>query len=128
MKTIWKLFVGDIRRITSNVVSIIIVIGLVVIPGIFTWFNVAASWDPFANTGNLKFAVANEDDGYRSDLIPVKINRSARLDLHHQKRSHQRHQIRQILRSCGDSKELQHPYDDVLRIRWRPRRNRLLQQ
>lgn len=32
MKTIWKLFVGDIRRITSNVVSIIIVIGLVVIP------------------------------------------------------------------------------------------------
>ena len=29
MKTIWKLFVGDIRRITSNVVSIIIVIGLV---------------------------------------------------------------------------------------------------
>lgn len=54
MKTIWKLFVGDIRRITSNVVSIIIVIGLVVIPGIFTWFNVAASWDPFANTGNHK--------------------------------------------------------------------------
>ena len=74
MKNIWKLFVGDIRRITSNVVSVIIVIGLVVIPGIFTWFNVAASWDPFANTGNLKFAVANTDKGYKSDLIPVKIN------------------------------------------------------
>ena len=74
MKTIWKLFVGDIRRITSNVVSVIIVIGLVVIPGVFTWFNVAASWDPFANTGNLKFAVANDDTGYKSDLIPVKIN------------------------------------------------------
>ena len=140
MKTIWKLFVGDIRRITSNVVSIIIVIGLVVIPGIFTWFNVAASWDPFANTGNLKFAVANEDDGYRSDLIPVKINigdqvvntlrSNDQLDwtFTTKKRSHQRHQIRQILRSCGDSKELQHPYDDVLRIRWQPRRNRLLQQ
>lgn len=74
MTTIWKLFVGDIRRITSNVVSIIIVIGLVVIPGVFTWFNVAASWDPFANTGNLKFAVANDDTGYQSDLIPVNIN------------------------------------------------------
>ena len=46
MKTIWKLFVGDIRRITSNVVSIIIVIGLVVIPGVFTWFNVAAELGP----------------------------------------------------------------------------------
>ena len=31
MKNIWKLFVGDVRRLTSNIVSIIIVIGLVVI-------------------------------------------------------------------------------------------------
>lgn len=74
MRNIWKLFVDDVRRLTSNVVSIIIVIGLVVIPGLFTWFNVAASWDPFSNTGNLKFAVANNDEGYKSDLIPLKIN------------------------------------------------------
>ena len=74
MKNIWKLFVGDVRRLTSNIVSIIIVIGLVVIPGLFSWFNVSASWDPFANTGNLKFAVANDDEGYKSDLIPVKIS------------------------------------------------------
>ncbi|WP_044087913.1 YhgE/Pip domain-containing protein [Bifidobacterium bombi] len=73
MKSIWKLFTGDVRRLTSNVVSIIIVIGLVVIPGLFTWFNVAASWDPFSNTKNLKFAVANVDKGYKSDLMPVKI-------------------------------------------------------
>ena len=121
MKNIWKLFVGDIRRITSNVVSIIIVIGLVVIPGIFTWFNVAASWDPFANTGNLKFAVANTDKGYKSDLIPVKINigdqQPARLDLHHRKGSHRRHQIRQILCRSGDSEGLQQPYADVLHLR-----------
>ena len=69
MKNIWKLFVGDVRRLTSNIVSIIIVIGLVVIPGLFSWFNVSASWDPFANTGNLKFAVANDDEGYKSCLL-----------------------------------------------------------
>lgn len=74
MKNIWKLFVGDVRRLTSNIVSIIIVTGLVVIPGLFSWFNISASWDPFANTGNLKFAVANDDEGYKSDLIPVKIS------------------------------------------------------
>lgn len=73
MNTIWKLFIGDIKRLTSNVVSIIIVIGLVMIPGLFTWFNVAACWDPFSNMKNLKFAVANVDEGYRSDLIPVKV-------------------------------------------------------
>ena len=68
MKAIWKLFVGDVKRLTSNVVSVIIVIGLTVLPALFTWFNVAASWDPFSNTGNLKFAVANVDAGYKSDL------------------------------------------------------------
>ncbi|NEG69871.1 YhgE/Pip family protein [Bifidobacterium choloepi] len=59
---------------TGNVVSIIIAIGLVVIPGLFAWFNIGACWDPFANTGNLKFAIANEDEGYTSDLLPTTIN------------------------------------------------------
>ncbi|RBP99032.1 YhgE/Pip domain-containing protein [Bifidobacterium xylocopae] len=73
MSAMWKLFTGDLKRITSNIVSIIIVIGLIVIPGLFTWFNVAASWDPFSNTKNLKFAVANVDKGYKSNLIPIRI-------------------------------------------------------
>lgn len=74
MRVMWKLFVGDVKRITSNVVSIIIVIGLVAIPSLFAWFNIAASWDPFSNVKNMKFAVANNDEGYQSDLIPVKIS------------------------------------------------------
>lgn len=73
MTTMWKLFVDDLKRLTSNVASIIIVIGLVVIPALFTWFNVAACWDPFSNMSNMKFAIANTDEGYKSDLVPVKI-------------------------------------------------------
>ncbi|WEV75327.1 YhgE/Pip domain-containing protein [Bifidobacterium sp. ESL0800] len=73
MRTIWSLFRGDLRRMTSNIISIIILMGLVVIPALFTWFNVTASWDPFGNTKNLKFAVASVDDGYSSDLMPVKM-------------------------------------------------------
>ncbi|PLS29407.1 phage infection protein [Bifidobacterium parmae] len=69
----WRLFVGDVRRMFSNVVSIIIVIGLVSIPGLFSWFNIAASWNPFGDLKNLKFAVASVDEGYKSDLIPVKM-------------------------------------------------------
>jgi putative membrane protein len=74
MSTMWKLFKGDVRRMTSNVISIIIMIGLVVIPAIFTWFNVTASWDPFGSTSNLKFAVASVDKGYKSDLMPIKTD------------------------------------------------------
>ena len=74
MSMIGKIFVSDVKHITSNIVSIIIVIGLTVIPGLFTWFNVAACWDPFANTRNLQFAIANEDDGYKGDLLPVRVD------------------------------------------------------
>ena len=33
-----------------------------------------AAWDVFGNTGNLKIAVASVDEGYESDLVPVRIN------------------------------------------------------
>ena len=74
-----RLFIDDVRRITGNIVSIIIVIGLVTIPSLFAWFNIAASWDPFGSMDGLRFAVANEDDGYRSDLLPVKVTIGAEV-------------------------------------------------
>lgn len=74
MKNTWNLFLHDLRKAVSNTVGIIMVLGLVLIPGLFSWFNIAASWDPFGNTKNITFAVANTDEGYKSDLIPLKIN------------------------------------------------------
>lgn len=64
----------DLRRATSNVVVMIILTGLVVMPSLFTWFNVIANWDPFGNTQDLKIAVASTDEGYQSDLIPLRVN------------------------------------------------------
>ena len=74
MKKIWQLFVGDLKRLRSNVVTGIIVLGLIALPSIFSWYNMIAAWDVFGNTGNLKIAVASVDEGYESDLVPVKIN------------------------------------------------------
>ena len=64
----------DIRRATSSAMAVIVLFGLVVIPSLFTWFNVIASWNPFDNTRNLTVAVANTDDGYQSDLVPIRLN------------------------------------------------------
>ena len=47
---------------------------LIIIPLLFTWFNVLAAWDPFGNTKDLKIAVASEDDGYTSDFFPIEVN------------------------------------------------------
>ncbi len=74
MRNIFLLFRDDLRRLFSNVVSVIITVGLVVMPSIFAWYNVIACWDAFENTGNLKVAVANVDQGYESDLVPLRIN------------------------------------------------------
>nr|WP_236643483.1 YhgE/Pip domain-containing protein [Enterorhabdus sp. P55] len=58
----------------ANVVSVIIAAGLVVMPSIFAWYNVIACWNVFDNTGNLTVAVANADEGYQSDLVPLRVN------------------------------------------------------
>lgn len=74
MSDILHLTARDLRRATSNVMAVIVMFGLVVIPSLFTWFNVVASWDPFSNTANLKVAVASSDEGYQSDLVPIRID------------------------------------------------------
>lgn len=74
MSGVWRLMRRDVRHATRNTMAVIVLVGLVVIPSLFTWFNVIASWDPFANTKELKVAVANSDAGYQSDLIPLKVN------------------------------------------------------
>ncbi len=71
---VWHLFRSDIKRLFSNAMNIIITVGLVVMPSIFAWYNVIACWNVFDNTGNLTVAVANVDDGYESDLVPLRVN------------------------------------------------------
>lgn len=74
MSGILQLFRADLSRATRNVMSVIVLCGLIVIPSVFTWFNVIASWEPFDNTKNLKVAVASVDEGYTSSLMPIHIN------------------------------------------------------
>ena len=74
MKNIWEIFRRDIKRIKNNVIAMIVIMGITVVPCLYAWFNIAASWDPYGNTGNLKVAVASVDEGYEGSLIPLQIN------------------------------------------------------
>ena len=74
MKAIWEIFRADLSRAHRSAISMVVVLGLVVLPSFFAWFNISASWDPFANTKNLRIAIANTDNGYKSDLIPLEVN------------------------------------------------------
>ena len=74
-------------KIQKNVIAMIVIMGITVIPTLYAWFNISASWDPYGNTGALKLAVASDDEGYESDLIfvisQIRMFSFRREDTHH---------------------------------------------
>lgn len=74
MKNIFQIFYKDICSIRKNVIAWIVILGITIVPSLYAWFNIAASWDPYGNTGNLKVAIASQDEGYTSELLPIKLN------------------------------------------------------
>lgn len=65
---------NDFSKVRRSVMATCLLLFLIIIPLLFTWFNVLAAWDPFGNTKDLKIAVASEDDGYTSDFFPIEVN------------------------------------------------------
>lgn len=63
MENIIKIFSRDIKSIAKNWVALIIIVGLMVLPSLYAWFNIRASWDPYGNTGGIKVAIVNKDKG-----------------------------------------------------------------
>ena len=64
MKTILKIFKNDLVGIKKSIFTIVLAVGLCILPALYAWFNIFANWDPYANTGNINIAVVNLDRGY----------------------------------------------------------------
>ena len=64
MKTILKIFKNDLIGIKKSILTIVLAVGLCILPALYAWFNIFANWDPYANTGNINIAVVNLDKGY----------------------------------------------------------------
>lgn len=65
MRNIFKIFFTDVKRISKNVVAVVVIMGLCVLPSLYAWFNIFSSWDPYGPdaTQNLSVAVASDDKG-----------------------------------------------------------------
>ncbi|MGE7939126.1 YhgE/Pip family protein [Bacillus paramycoides] len=72
MKQIWRIYKTDLRNVAKHWAAIVIVIGLMVLPSLYAWFNIKASWDPYGNTKGIQIAVSNQDVG--SNLRGKDIN------------------------------------------------------
>lgn len=73
MKNIFKICKRDFKKIFSNSMAIILVVGLALLPSLYAWFNIYSNWDPYGSTGNMKVAVVNNDEGTQIKGIKLDI-------------------------------------------------------
>lgn len=63
MKASWNIFINDIRNIRTNWAAAVVIAGLVILPSLYAWLNIKASWDPYAQTDQIPIGIVNEDKG-----------------------------------------------------------------
>lgn len=63
MKNIISIIKKDFKNIIKNWVAVSVVLGLILIPSLYSLVNIYASWEPYTNTSGIKIAVVNEDEG-----------------------------------------------------------------
>lgn len=63
MRNSWNIFSNDVKSISTNLVTAIIIGGLIFLPSLYAWLNIAAAWDPYGQTDQIPVGVVNEDIG-----------------------------------------------------------------
>lgn len=85
LKRIYDQYIQDMKSIGKSKRAKILFIILMFVPSLYAWFNIAGSWDPYANTGQLKIAVVNQDKGAQMNGVEVNIGTSAIEELKNNK-------------------------------------------
>lgn len=68
MKNVFRVLKRDILRLLKVPPAMVVIIALLVLPSLYTWYNVLGFWDPYESTGHLHVCVVNEDEGADSEL------------------------------------------------------------
>src|SRR5699024_8061508 len=73
MKNMFRIYQKDLNSIVTNIMSIVLVGGLIFLPSLYAWLNIKASWDPYAQTDQIPIGFVNEDEGatVRGEAIHV---------------------------------------------------------
>lgn len=64
----WSVYLRDLKRLARVSKAWIIIIGVIVTPSLYAWFNIVAFWDPYSNTEQVSVAIVNQDTGASSEL------------------------------------------------------------
>ena len=73
MHNVLQILRRDFKRLVTVPATWVIMIGLILIPPLYAWFNIYGFWNPYGNTDSIKVAVANMDEGTDNALLG-KVN------------------------------------------------------
>ena len=68
MGNVLRILRRDILRLLKAPAALVVVGVLMVLPSLYTWYNVLAFWNPYEATGNLSVSVVNQDAGAETEL------------------------------------------------------------
>ena len=68
MNNVLKVLARDFNRLVHYRAALVVCIVMLVLPSLYTWYNVKGFWDPYSNTENLQVSVVNLDQGATSEL------------------------------------------------------------
>ena len=81
IKNILEIVKSDFRSAFSNPIVIIVLIALIILPSLYALLNIQACWDPYGNTGQVEFAIANLDKGASFEDMDINIGYELVKDL-----------------------------------------------
>ena len=65
----------------SNPIVVIVLIGVIILPSLYALLNIQACWDPYGNTGDVPFAIANLDEGASFNDKDINVGKELVKDL-----------------------------------------------
>ena len=72
---------NDFKSVFSNPIVTIILIAIIILPSLYALLNIQACWDPYGNTGNVEFAIANLDNGSTFEGTHINVGNELVKDL-----------------------------------------------
>ena len=76
-----ELMKNDFKGAFKNPIVTVVLIGIIILPSLYALLNIQACWDPYGNTGNVEFAIANLDNGSTYDGIKLNVGNELVKDL-----------------------------------------------
>ena len=70
----FRLAYRDVSSVFSSLISLAVLLGLILIPGLYAWFNLGGEFNLYSRTKDLRIDVVNQDEGYSSPLLPLGVN------------------------------------------------------